>query len=171
MKGGLRPPYLYGQKQAAVGSSATVRQAEAVAAAAVAHHTEAPESVAPGHTSEDSAGASPAGADHLLSELPEQGAAMPQWSVEDRDSDEAPPPPAPSAEFPLDAFFVPTDSHSVPAGYGEEHGPVAERVAARLEDMAGAVRTQGLAALGGTGATDELTRLIAAVVAGYLARE
>jgi hypothetical protein len=77
-----------------------------------------------------------------------------------------------AGDFPLDAFFVPLDSQRVPTGYDEAaHREVAERVAGRLESLAQAVRTRGMTALGATRSSDHLTTLIAAVVAGYYARE
>jgi hypothetical protein len=48
---------------------------------------------------------------------------------------------------------------------------MAERVAARLETLAGEVRGSGLAALGATDDADELSRLLAGVIAGFIARE
>jgi hypothetical protein len=48
---------------------------------------------------------------------------------------------------------------------------VTERVAARLEELAREVRSRGIAALGAAENADELSRLIAGVIAGFLARD
>jgi hypothetical protein len=102
-----------------------------------------------------------------------QGAALPAWDdgTADGEAEEV----APSrgdqqlTAFPLDAFFVPLDSSSVPNGYGEaEHRALAGRVADRLEELARALRQRGMPVLGAGGTSDELARLIAAVVAGFL---
>jgi hypothetical protein len=78
---------------------------------------------------------------------------------------------APDGDFPLDAFFVPLDSQRVPTGYDEaEHREVAERVSGQLEELAKSIRTRGMTALGATPASDDLSKLIAAVVAGYYTR-
>jgi hypothetical protein len=108
-------------------------------------------------------------------DLPDQGAAVPAWDDGDNDAiiDSAARAEASgSTEFPLDAFFVPTDSKRVPMGYDDaEHREVAGRVADRLEEMAQAVRARGMPALGAAPTSDELAKLIAAVVAGFFARE
>jgi hypothetical protein len=49
--------------------------------------------------------------------------------------------------------------------------PVAERVATRLESLAAEVRTSGIAALGAADDSDELSRLLAGVITGFLARD
>ncbi|CAN5848157.1 hypothetical protein BH23GEM9_BH23GEM9_04650 [soil metagenome] len=77
--------------------------------------------------------------------------------------------------FPMEAFFVPAQAQRVPVGY-DEHRHVAERVAVRLEELADNVRRRGLSALGPVSRDehtnlDELSRLIAAVIAGFFARE
>jgi hypothetical protein len=60
----------------------------------------------------------------------------------------------------------------VPSGYDPaEHRAMAERVASRLEETARLIRERGIGALGGAHGGDELTRLIAAVAAGFFARE
>jgi hypothetical protein len=48
---------------------------------------------------------------------------------------------------------------------------VTERVAARLEELAQEVRARGIAALGAAENADELSRLLAGVIAGFLARD
>jgi hypothetical protein len=54
-----------------------------------------------------------------------------------------------------------------PAGYP----CVADRVAARLESLAAEVRASGIGALGAADDADELSRLLAGVVAGFMARD
>jgi hypothetical protein len=56
---------------------------------------------------------------------------------------------------------------TAPAG----HPSVADRVAARLEDLAAEVRASGINALGAADDADELSRLLAGVVAGFMARD
>lgn len=93
----------------------------------------------------------------------EEGSAEPAW---DNGEEIAGGP----ADFPLDAFIIPEDTQRLPTGYDEEHHAIAERVALRLDEIARRVRTGGLAELGAAPASDELTRLIATVVAGHLGR-
>jgi hypothetical protein len=142
-------------------------------------------------TDADQAGADVFGGDRWP-HLQEQGAAMPAWDDGSADEASAARTERPAAAFPLDAFFVPEHSRRVPAGYDEaEHREMAERLAGQLEALAGALRQRGMLALagplpgaaplsgpslgaaspGGSRGTDELGRLIAAVVAGYYARE
>jgi hypothetical protein len=106
-------------------------------------------------------------------DLPDQGAAVPAW--DDGNNDvivDSGARAASGSEFPIDAFFVPTDSKRVPMGYDDaEHREVAGRVADRLEELARAVRARGMPALGAAPTSDELAKLIAAVVAGFFARE
>ncbi|HEX6309204.1 MAG TPA: hypothetical protein VFZ69_13500 [Longimicrobiales bacterium] len=94
-----------------------------------------------------------------------------------RRSEEAAPEPERAADeakdvrtnFPLDAFIVPGGMARMPAGYETE---VAELVARRLDDLAQQLRSEGLAALGHDASDiDELSRVFAAVIAGYLARD
>jgi hypothetical protein len=70
--------------------------------------------------------------------------------------------PAEPAEFPPAAAQA-----TPPAG----HPSVADRVAARLENLAAEVRASGIGALGAADDADELSRLLAGVVAGFLARD
>ena len=74
-----------------------------------------------------------------------------------------------SASFPLDAFFIPDDAQRLPTGYDLAHDE-AEHLADRLEQLARQVRARGLGALGEAAGHDELTRAIAAAVAGYVQR-
>jgi hypothetical protein len=107
-------------------------------------------------------------------ELPEAGGGVVSaWGEEEEEEEEeGEAGGADQKAFPLDAFFVPTDSSRVPSGYDEdEHRRIVDGVASQLEDLAHAVRERGIGALGAASATDDLSRLIAAVVAGYYARE
>jgi hypothetical protein len=63
-----------------------------------------------------------------------------------------------------------TATPPVATGSGEPP-PVAERVASRLESLAAEVRASGIAALGAADDSDELSRLLAGVIAGFLARD
>ncbi|HEX6132966.1 MAG TPA: hypothetical protein VFZ24_03215, partial [Longimicrobiales bacterium] len=71
-------------------------------------------------------------------------------------------------DFPLDAFIVPGGTQRMPAGYETE---VAQLVARRLDDLAQQLRSDGLAALGHAHDVDELSRVFAAIIAGYVARD
>lgn len=95
--------------------------------------------------------------------LTEQGSAEPAW---DSGEEIAGGP----AEFPLDAFIIPEHAKRLPTGYEAEHDALSERIAARLDQLAQELRTSGLGQLGASPSADELTRLIAGVVAGYLGR-
>ncbi|HSJ08846.1 MAG TPA: hypothetical protein VK928_03010 [Longimicrobiales bacterium] len=94
--------------------------------------------------------------------LEEQGSAEPVWDSEDEAS------AAPN--FPLDAFIVPEDSERVPSGYQKDHVAQADRIAARLDMLSRHVRAGGIAQLESFTTDDELTALIADVIAGYLHR-
>lgn len=67
--------------------------------------------------------------------------------------------------FPLDAFIVPGGAAQLPEGYSQEIG---EAVADRLEALAGQIRTHGVESLGAGRDTDELARLVAALVTGFV---
>jgi len=95
--------------------------------------------------------------------LLEEGSAEPAWDNGEEIS-------GGPAEFPLDAFIIPEDSQRLPSGYEAEHDAIAERVASRLDELARQVRARGLPQLGAAPGADELSRLIAAVVAGYVGR-
>ncbi|HSK18178.1 MAG TPA: hypothetical protein VK912_03510 [Longimicrobiales bacterium] len=71
-------------------------------------------------------------------------------------------------DFPLDAFIVPAGVHHAPTGYDAD---VARRVALRLDELARQLRGGGLQSLGRTHSTDELSRVLAAIVTGYVARD
>jgi hypothetical protein len=81
--------------------------------------------------------------------------------------------PVASAHTPLaDATAVSAETATPPVATGsEERPPVAERVASRLESLAAEVRSSGIAALGAADDSDELSRLLAGVVTGFLARD
>jgi hypothetical protein len=85
------------------------------------------------------------------------------WDIEAEPDDDA------AAEFPLDAFIVPAGTRHVPSGYDTDD--VAQRVALRLDALAEELRAGGLNALGATGTADELSRVLAAIVTGYVARD
>ena len=70
-------------------------------------------------------------------------------------------------DFPLDAFIVPAGAPP-PSGYESD---VAQKVAHRLDELARQLRSDGLAALGDAAGIDELSRVLAAVVTGYIARD
>jgi hypothetical protein len=73
--------------------------------------------------------------------------------------------------FLLDMYYLPEDTSlgaGAAAGEGRE---VAERVAAQLDELAQDLRQNGMAALGTRTSPGELARLLAAVVAGFYARE
>ncbi|HSJ30697.1 MAG TPA: hypothetical protein VK933_04635 [Longimicrobiales bacterium] len=72
------------------------------------------------------------------------------------------------SDFPLDAFIVPAGVHHAPTGYDAD---VARRVALRLDELARQLRGDGLQSLGRTGSTDELSRVLAAIVTGFVARD
>lgn len=71
------------------------------------------------------------------------------------------------SDFPLDAFIVPAGVQNV-GGYDDDD--VARQVAHRLDELARQLRAGGLRALGSTDSVDELSRVLAAIVTGYLAR-
>jgi hypothetical protein len=71
------------------------------------------------------------------------------------------------SDFPLDAFIVPAGVQNV-GGYDDID--VARQVAHRLDELARQLRAGGLRALGSTDSVDELSRVLAAIVTGYLAR-
>ena len=75
--------------------------------------------------------------------------------------------PQPRSEFPLDAFIVPAGVQNV-SGYRD--ADVAQRVAHRLDELARQLRDGGFSSLGSTATVDELSRVLAAVVTGYVAR-
>jgi hypothetical protein len=85
------------------------------------------------------------------------------WDVEAEpdDGDEV------RSDFPLDAFIVPAGVQNV-GGYDDDD--VARQVAHRLDELARQLRAGGLRALGSTDSVDELSRVLAAIVTGYLAR-
>jgi hypothetical protein len=111
--------------------------------------------------------------------LPEQGAAVPAWGTQADQAEDGTEArnasshaPADADSFPLDAFFVPPDAPRSPNGYdATEHDAVSERIASRLEDLARFIRSRGVAELSGHETSDELTRLVAAVVTGFVTRE
>jgi hypothetical protein len=72
------------------------------------------------------------------------------------------------SDFPLDAFIVPAGVHHAPSGYDAD---VARRVALRLDEIARQLRGGGLQSLGRAHSTDELSRVLAAIVTGYVARD
>ena len=71
------------------------------------------------------------------------------------------------SEFPLDAFIVPAGVQNV-GGYDDED--VARQVAHRLDELARQLRAGGLRSLCSTDSVDELSRVLAAIVTGFLAR-
>jgi hypothetical protein len=71
------------------------------------------------------------------------------------------------SDFPLDAFIVPAGVQNV-GGYSDDD--VARQVAHRLDELARQLRDGGLPALGRTDTVDELSRVLAAIVTGYVAR-
>jgi hypothetical protein len=71
------------------------------------------------------------------------------------------------SDFPLDAFIVPAGVQNV-GGYSDDD--VARQVAHRLDELARQLRDGGLTALGKTDTVDELSRVLAAIVTGYVAR-
>jgi hypothetical protein len=73
------------------------------------------------------------------------------------------------ATFPLDAFIVPSGVEHAPAGY--DMAEVGTVVAERLENLATQIREQGIAALGNTASADELSRVLGAIVTGYVSRK
>jgi hypothetical protein len=73
----------------------------------------------------------------------------------------------PVAGFPLDAFIVPGGAAQLPEGYSQE---IRAAVADRLEALARAIRTDGIDTLSAGRDVDELARLVAALVAGYMSR-
>jgi len=94
--------------------------------------------------------------------LEEEGSAEPAYG------DEAPLVDGGREEFPLDAFIIPEHSQRLPTGYEEELAHITERIAERLEDMARQIRARGIGSLGDTQDTDELSRIMAALIAGYV---
>ena len=83
------------------------------------------------------------------------------WDIEPEPDE-----PGSRSDFPLDAFIVPAGVHHLPAGYD---AAVAQKVAHRLDEMARRLRDGGLATLGSTDSVDELSRVLAAIVTGYVA--
>jgi hypothetical protein len=71
--------------------------------------------------------------------------------------------------FPLNAFIVPAGVQHMPRGYDDTD--VAHRVAHRLDELAQQLRDGGLGALGTAGTVDELSRVLAAIVTGYVSRD
>jgi hypothetical protein len=149
MQGAIRPPYLPG------GSS---------------------------HTAAQPAAPPEPAADDLLTEaaawpsLPEQDTAAPAWGMDshegDADSGAQTETAADADDFPLDAFFVPADATRSPSGYDvSEHDAISERTAGRLDDLARFIRLRGVTGLDAHQSSDELTRLITAVITGFVARE
>ncbi|MBR9988840.1 MAG: hypothetical protein KFH98_03735 [Gemmatimonadetes bacterium] len=82
------------------------------------------------------------------------------------DTEAEPDEPDDAAPFPLDAFIVPAGVQNV-SGYGDSD--VAQRVAHRLDELARRLRDDGLSSLGDTAGVDELSRVLAAIVTGYVA--
>jgi hypothetical protein len=81
--------------------------------------------------------------------------------------DTEPEPDEPDSEpFPLDAFIVPAGVTGVSRAGDDE---VALRVAHRLDELARRLRDDGLGSLGRTSGVDELSRVLAAIVTGYVA--
>jgi hypothetical protein len=171
MKGGLRPPFMYRQQGGPPGRAVTAEGSPAAASPSPSMPVQAPQP--------DSSPAEPSPADDLRAEagdwpeVPDLDAAVAAWVAEDEaGTPETGTQPESAAEFPLDAFYVPADAERLPNRDADGDRPtMQERIADRLETMAAAVRSEGLAALGTAGSADELTRLVAAVVAGYIARE
>jgi hypothetical protein len=87
------------------------------------------------------------------------------WDVEPEGDDA----PARERDFPLNAFIVPAGVRHVPSGY--DNGDVAQRVAHRLDELARQLRSGGLRALGQAESADELSRVLAAIVTGYVSRD
>jgi hypothetical protein len=179
LPGAIRPPFLPGGGQGTAGAGHT-RWNEAVPAsppaAAADTDSASSEAAAMSLPAADDRGESraaeppPPGGELLLSReewdlLPEDGAALPAWGDEDPvgDGDDAEEADGPAGDFPLDAFFVPVDARS-PSGYHSEADAAAERLAARLEELARAIREHGIAALGAGADADALTRAVAAAV-------
>lgn len=96
--------------------------------------------------------------------LAEEGAAMPVWDTHETLPQDQP------AEFPLDAFFIPEYARSVVTSAPGDGDEIAGRVAERLDELSRRVRERGLTALGETTDPDELTRLLAGVIAGFVTR-
>lgn len=79
---------------------------------------------------------------------------------------------ASDAEFPLEAFFVPEQCTRMPAGYDPAvHRAISQQVAARLDELAVTIRSSGMHAIGATPSADDLSRIVAAVVVGFYARQ
>lgn len=74
---------------------------------------------------------------------------------------------APRSDFPLDAFIVPAGVRSVG---GVDDDDIARRVALRLDELARGLRDDGLSSLGSAASVDELSRVLAAIVTGYVSR-
>jgi hypothetical protein len=174
MTGGLVPPFLPGHRYRLPASRGTAATAGEAGGAGGEAASQGGESAARGREDDDGIPAAEGWPDVL-----EEGSAMAAWDSGDEgaatpaadehgDEDQ----PEADAAFPIEAFFVPGDSQRIPSGYHDaDHRAIAARVAARLEEMAAQVRQEGIAALGATKDADELTRLIAGVVAGFFARE
>lgn len=94
--------------------------------------------------------------------LLDQVAPADPWDLEPQEAE-----PTPRSEFPLDAFIVPAGVQNV-SGYRDTD--VAQRVAHRLDELARQLRDGGFSSLGSTATVDELSRVLAAVVTGYVAR-
>jgi hypothetical protein len=71
----------------------------------------------------------------------------------------------------LEAFRVASTPDLLPVHAPGEGRDVAERVARQLDELSRDLRENGMAALGKRTSTGELARLIAAVVAGFIARD
>lgn len=87
------------------------------------------------------------------------------WDVEPEGDDAT----SGERDFPLNAFIVPAGVRHVPSGY--DNGDVAQRVAHRLDELARQLRIGGLRALGQAESADELSRVLAAIVTGYVSRD
>jgi hypothetical protein len=93
----------------------------------------------------------------------DEGARPDPWDLKPEDDQPA------GGDFPLNAFIVPAGVPHVPSGYGDRE--VARRVAHRLDELARQLRAAGLGSLGTTNSVDELSRVLAAIVTGYVARD
>jgi hypothetical protein len=172
MTGGLVPPFLPGHRYRPPASRGTAAAAGGAGGAGGEATSQGGEYR--GREDDDAVPAAEGWPD-----VREEGSAMAAWdsgddgaatpAADERGEEDQ---PEADAAFPIEAFFVPGDSQRIPSGYDDaEHRAIAARVAARLEEMAAQVRQYGIAALGATKDADELTRLIAGVVAGFFARE
>lgn len=112
----------------------------------------------------------------------ETGHAAPPWEDEQSlagqpepaEADVAPA-PAEGRAFPLDAFIIPEDAHRIPAGIEiseELQRQIVEDVAARLEQLAARLRTEGLGTLVAPSRDHEpVDVVLAAVISGYVSRK